>query len=430
MSSRLSSAPLAEPLRFEFSGKIAPNRFLKAAMTEKLSSWHPQEKETRGIPSAEIHKAYERWGEGNLGHILTGNIMLAYDQLEAPGNLIIPTGAPFEGPRFDAFAKLATVAKAHGSLVTGQVTHPGRQVDRRIQPQPLSASDVQLKGKVLGIEFAKPHPASQEELDEVVRSFTFAASYLHRAGFDGIELQGAHGYLLSQFLSRSTNLRTDNYGGSLRNRARLVMDIARSIRANTPADFIMGIKINSVEFQSDGFTVEEARELCSMLEEATFDFVELSGGTYQSMAFKHERESTRKREALFLDFADMIVPELRKTKTYVTGGFKTLGGMLEALKTVDGVGLGRAVCQEFSLAKDMLNGSISAALDQKVDQDDFALTNTIAGSQIRQVGKGKEPIDMSKEENVQVFLKAMHTWARRMEEDAQTMRLYGYVDLD
>ncbi|KAK2684915.1 hypothetical protein QWA68_016401 [Fusarium oxysporum] len=240
-------------------------------MTEKLSSWHPQEEEIRGIPSPEIHNVYQRWGEGNLGHILTGNIMLAYDQLEAPGNLIIPTDAPFDGPRFDAFAKLATVAKAYGSLITG---------------------DVQLEGRVLGIEFAKPHPASQEELDEVVRSFTFAASYLHRAGFDGIELQGAHGYLLSQFLSRSTNLRTDDYGGSLRNRARLIMDIARSIRANTPAGFIMGIKINSVEFQSDGFTVDEARELCSMLEEATFDFVELSGGTYQSMAFKHERKST------------------------------------------------------------------------------------------------------------------------------------------
>ncbi|KAK2684335.1 hypothetical protein QWA68_016682 [Fusarium oxysporum] len=126
----------------------------------------------------------------------------------------------------------------------------------------------------------------------------------------------------------------------------------------------------------------------------------------------------------------MIVSQLRKTKTYVTGGFKTLGGMLEALKTVDGVGVGRAVCQEFSLAKDMLSGSISAVVNQKVDQDDFALTNIIAGSQIRQVGKGKEPIDMSKEENVQEFLKAMRTWARRMEEDAQTMRLYGYVDLD
>jgi 2,4-dienoyl-CoA reductase-like NADH-dependent reductase (Old Yellow Enzyme family) len=434
MASRFPSArdvsPLAQPLRFDFSQKIAPNRFLKAAMTEKLASWNPLVKEARGIPSPEIHNVYQRWGEGGIGHILTGNIMLAYDQLEAPGNLIIPTDAPFDGPRFEAFAKLATLAKAHGSLITGQVTHPGRQVDRRIQLNPVSASDIQLQGKVLGLEFAKPHPASQQELEEIVRSFTFAAQYLNRAGFDGIELQGAHGYLLSQFLSQSTNLRTDKYGGDLRNRARLIVEIANSIRANTSRGFIMGIKINSVEFQTGGFTVDEARELCHMLEEATFDFVELSGGTYQSMAFKHERESTRKREAFFLEFAEMIVPALQKTKTYITGGFKTLSGMLDALNTVDGVGLGRAAAQEFSLAKFLLSGAISAAVDQKVDQDDFALTNIIAGSQIRQVGKGQEPIDMSREENVQTFLKALRAWAQRMEEDAQTMKLYGYVDLD
>jgi 2,4-dienoyl-CoA reductase-like NADH-dependent reductase (Old Yellow Enzyme family) len=356
--------------------------------------------------------------------------MLAYDQLEAPGNLIIPTDAPFEGPRFEAFVKLASVARAHGSLITGQVTHPGRQVERRIQPDPVSASDVQLQGKVFGLEFAKPHPASQAEINEIVRSFSFAAQYLHRAGFDGIELQGAHGYLLSQFLSRTTNLRTDAYGGSLRNRARLIMEIAQAIRANTPSDFILGIKINSVEFQSGGFTVKEARELCHMLEEATFDFVELSGGTYQAMAFKHERESTRKREAFFLEFAAMIVPALHKTKTYVTGGFRTIRGMLDALKTVDGVGLGRVVAQEFSLSKDMLNGAITGAIDPKVDQDDFALANIIAGSQIRQVGKGQDPIDMSREENVQTFLGAMSTWAQQMAGDAQTMNLYGYVDLD
>jgi 2,4-dienoyl-CoA reductase-like NADH-dependent reductase (Old Yellow Enzyme family) len=208
------------------------------------------------------------------------------------------------------------------------------------------------------------------------------------------------------------------------------MEIAQCIRAIATPDFILGIKINSVEFQSGGFTVEEARELCQMLEEATFDFVELSGGTYQAMAFKHERESTRKREAFFLEFADMIVPALSKTKTYITGGFRTLQGMLEALKTVDGVGLGRVVAQEFSLTKDILNGTITGAIDPKVNQDDFALTNIIAGSQIRQVGKGQEPIDMSLEENVQVFVKAMTAWAQRMADDAETMKLFGYVDLD
>jgi 2,4-dienoyl-CoA reductase-like NADH-dependent reductase (Old Yellow Enzyme family) len=137
--------------------------------------------------------------------------------LEAPGNPIIPLDAPFEGRRFEAFRKLAGLAKIHGSPITGQVSHPGRQVEHRIQPDPVSASDVQLEGEVMGMRFAKPHPASLEEIKDIIRRFTLAAEYLYKAGYDGIQLHSAHGYLLSQFLSQTTNKRTDQYGGSLRN---------------------------------------------------------------------------------------------------------------------------------------------------------------------------------------------------------------------
>jgi 2,4-dienoyl-CoA reductase-like NADH-dependent reductase (Old Yellow Enzyme family) len=156
MTSRVPSdtsdaSPLGQPLHFEFSGKTAPNRFLKAAMTERLSSWDPQNFEARGIPSSALINVYRRWGEGGLGHILTGNIMVAYDHLEAAGNPIIPLEAPFEGERFEAFKEMARVSKAHGSLVTGQVSHPGRQVIDKIQKHPISASDVQLEGEVMGM---------------------------------------------------------------------------------------------------------------------------------------------------------------------------------------------------------------------------------------------------------------------------------------
>ena len=165
-----------------------------------------------------------------------------------------------------------------------------------------------------------------------------------------------------------------------------------------------------------------------MLERAEFDFVELSGGTYQSLAFAHKRESTRKREAFFLDFADKITPGLKKTKTYVTGGFLTLDGMVNALKSVDGVGLARPVCQEPHLAKDMLEGKISGAIEQQVDRDNFGLTNVIAGTQIRQVGKDQEPIDMSVKENVDLFMKDMGKWGEKMSSgDASN---YGYVDIE
>lgn len=146
-------SPLGQPLPFEFSGKTAPNRFLKAAMTERLSSWSPTDLHARGVPSPELINVYRRWGEGRWGVLLTGNFMIDYDQLEAPGNPIIPPDAPFSGERFEAFRRLAEEGKREGSLVVAQVSHPGRQCESRIQKDPVSASDVQLEGTVMGMTF-------------------------------------------------------------------------------------------------------------------------------------------------------------------------------------------------------------------------------------------------------------------------------------
>lgn len=425
-------SPLGKPLHFEFADKTAPNRFLKAAMTERLSTWDPKDFSKRGIPTQNLINVYRKWGEGALGVILTGNIMIDYDQLEAAGNAIIPQDAPFSGERFEAFKELAAQSKKHGSLCVGQVSHPGRQAERRIQPNPISASDIQLEGDFMGLRFAKPHPASQEEIDNVIASFTHAAEYLHKAGYDGIELHGAHGYLLAQFLSQSTNKRSDKYGGSLINRSRIILEIAKSIRAKVPTStgFIVSIKLNSVEFQDGGFSAEECRDLCSSLEnDGQFDFVELSGGTYQSLAFSHQRESTKKREAFFLEFAETVAPALTKTKTYVTGGLRTVVGMVKALESVDGVGLARPVCQEPHLCKDILERKVDSVLDQKLDQQNFGLTNVAAGTQIRQMGKDQEPIDLSKQENVDAFHKDMEAWGKKMAEDGTKMNMYGFVDI-
>lgn len=428
----IDASPLGKPLHFEFANRTAKNRFLKAAMTERLSSWDAKDFPKRGVPSKELINVYRRWGEGEFGVVLTGNLMIEYDQLEAPGNPIIPHDAPFSGPRFEAFKEMAEVSKAHGSLIVGQVSHPGRQVEQRLQPNPVSASDIQLEGEVMGMHFAKPRAATKEDIAAIKRGFVHAAEYLHKSGYDGIQLHGAHGYLLAQFLSQTTNKRTDEYGGSLQNRARLITEIADEIREKVPTStgFIVGIKINSVEFQKSGFSPEEAKELVSLLESHKFDFVELSGGTYESLAFEHKRDSSKKRESFFIEFAEQITPALKHTKSYVTGGLKTVGAMVKALDAVDGVGLARPVCQEFELPKEILSGKVNAAIEQKVDQQNFGLTNVAAGTQIRQVGRDQEPIDLSKQENVDLFMKDMGTWGKKMQEDAASLNMYGYVDLD
>lgn len=190
------------------------------------------------------------------------------------------------------------------------------------------------------------------------------------------------GYLLAQFLAPTTNKRTDEYGGSLLNRARIILEIADAIKARVPEKgFSLGIKINSVEFQKGGFTPEDCATLCEELEKHGFDFVELSGGTYEHLAFSHRRESTKKREAFFLEFADQIAPRLHKTKAYVVGGLRTVGGMVKALESVHGVSLGRPVAHEADLPSKMLAGEAKSAIQYKLDEQDFGSTNVAAGTQ-------------------------------------------------
>lgn len=427
-SEDVSPEPLGKPLKYEFSGKTAINRFMKGAMTERISSWDPKNLEARGIPSKNLINVYRRWGEGAIGNILTGNIMIEYEDLEAAGNPIIPRGSKYEGERFEAFKEMAAQGKKEGCLMVGQVSHPGRQVQDTIQKHPISASDVQLEGNVMGMTFAKPRAATDEDIANVIEGFAHAAEYLEKAGYDGIELHGAHGYLLAQFLSPTTNRRTDKYGGSLENRARLILDIAQEVRKRTSPSFILGIKLNSVEFQDKGFNPEEAKELCTLLEANRFDFVELSGGTYESLAFVHKRESTKKREAFFMEFADLIAPALSKTKVYVTGGFKSVGAMVHAMQTVDGVGLARPLCQEPALCKAILEGKVKGAIQMQLDDGNFGLTNVAAGTQIRQVGKDQDPIDLSQSENVEAFMKDMGSWADKMAKDSEQLN-YGYIDI-
>lgn len=423
---------LAKSLQFEFSGRTAQNRFLKAATTERISSWDPSDKSRRrcGIPSKETIRLYETWGAGEYGVLVTGNIIVDADHMEAPGNMLLPTWAkPIPGDeRFEAYRTLGGKAKAHGSLFLGQLNHPGRQTWAVLNPEPLSASEVRLED-TMGMHFAKPRAATAQDLVELVQSFTNAAEYLCKAGWDGVQIHVAHGYLLAQFLSKTTNLRTDNYGGSLQNRARLLIEIIASIRTKVPPSFVLSVKLNSVEFQDGGFSTEEAAELCSILEQQTrVDFVELSGGTYQSLAFEHKRESTRQREAFFIEFAESIAPRLCSTKVYVTGGFRTVGAMASALQAIDGVGLARVPCQEPYFCHQILSGQIKGAIQQRIDDADFGIANVAAGTLIGLIAKGYQPLDLSQKENMTAFLKDMEIWIERQQHD-KGLAMFGYVDI-
>ncbi|KAI1085214.1 NADH:flavin oxidoreductase/NADH oxidase-like protein [Whalleya microplaca] len=426
-------SPLGQPLKFEFSGKVAKNRFFKAAMAEDLASWDPKNLEARGIPTKETIELYRRWGENEWGVITTGNIDIEFDMLDAVGDGIITPECPMSGPRFEAFKEMAAAAKAHGSLIVAQVTHPGRQLSARINKETISASAIQHPPK-MGTIYATPREATQADIARVIDGFAHAAAYLQAAGFDGIELHGAHGYLIAQFLSETTNQRTDSYGGNLTKRMQLVREIAAAIQARldprTP--FILGIKVNSVEFQDRGITPADARALCATLQdELRFDFVELSGGNHEDIGYSSpRRESTRRREAYFLEFVADIVPHLAATKAYLTGGFRTAGAMVKALEILDGIGLGRPAAQEPRLAADILAGKVTGAVKPKPEINESAWVSISAGGmQMRQIAKGREPFDLSDGAAVDAFKSALAAHAERLKADGDKLEVRMFPDL-
>ncbi|RYP74896.1 hypothetical protein DL769_003917 [Monosporascus sp. CRB-8-3] len=407
-SAEVDPEPLGMPLVFPFSQRSALNRFLKTSMSEYMASFDAADVASRGIPSEKLVKLYGRWGEGGWGMILTGNIMIHPEHLEASGNMIIPPNAGYDGHRFGGFSAIATAAKRHGSLIIAQVSHPGRQTPESVQPCPISASAVRLIAPHMGKIYGVPREATKEDIGSVVEGFGHAAEFLERAGFDGIELHAAHGYLLAQFLSLSTNARTDDYGGVLENRMRIILDIATAVKRRVSKSFILGIKVNSVEFQDKGFTPEEALLLCKALEGAQFDFIETSGGTYESPAWRHVRESSRTRENFFIEFAEQIHNALSMTRVYTTGGFKTVAGMVNALDAVDGVGMGRAAAQEPGLPKDILKARVDGVMKYAIDEDRFATRLAFALIQLQQLGQGEEPMDLTDEEVVAHCINEYH----------------------
>lgn len=404
---------LSEPITFPFSGRTAKNRFLKAPMTERLCHWNKEGEDinARGYPSEEYTRLYQRWGEGEIGIIVAGNLMLRYDAVEAFGNPILQDD---HDNRTEAFQKVSDVSKAHGSLIVAQLSHPGRQGTSALNPNPVSASDVHLKIEWAGNKFNKPRALSVPEIKDVVKMWGETAYLCHKAGFDGVQVHCAHGYLLAQFLSLTTNLRDDEYGGNLENRSRIIFEIIDEIkrRVQDPT-FMICVKLNSVEFQPGGQTPDDCKNLCLKLEQAGIDFVDLSGGTFEGRAFEHKKESTKARESYFIEFAEMIRPLLKKTKVYVTGGFRTASGMVNAIQdgACDGVGIGRPLGAEPFLCKEILEGKVTGAIENFVP---LPQNTQGTGTQLHQIGQGEKMVsDWSDEGEVKRWVEAFEKETER-----------------
>jgi 2,4-dienoyl-CoA reductase-like NADH-dependent reductase (Old Yellow Enzyme family) len=341
----MTDSILGAPLQLRRGAPI-PNRLLKSAMSEILGT--PTHAPTAGLPAL-----YGTWARGGIGLSITGNVMIDRRALGEPANVVVEDERDLEA--LTAWAAAGTSAGGHLWM---QINHPGKQSPITLTKAPVAPSAVPL-GRGLEKAFATPRALTDDEIEDLIERYGRTAAVAQKAGFTGVQLHGAHGYLVSQFLSPHHNRRTDKWGGSLENRAAFVMRAYQSMRRAVGEDFPVGIKINSADFQKGGFSEEESIEVIAGLVDAGMDLVEISGGTYEAPAMTgaRRRESTKRREAYFLAFAETLRKRV-DVPLAVTGGFRTAEGMRDAVSSgaVDMVGLARAMALDPELPNRVLGG--------------------------------------------------------------------------
>jgi 2,4-dienoyl-CoA reductase-like NADH-dependent reductase (Old Yellow Enzyme family) len=335
---------IAQPLRLR-SGLVLRNRLAKAAMTEGVA-------DRRGRPGPRLERLYARWAAGGAGLLLTGNAMVDGRYLERAGNVVI------EDPGVLASLAAWSSASRKGGAALVQLSHAGRQTSRFVSGQPVAPSAV-APVRVLG-SFSRPRAMTAGEIGATIERFAFAADACRRAGFDGVQVHAAHGYLLSQFLSPLTNRRDDEWGGPPENRARLLLAIVRAVRSRTGPGFTIAVKLNSADFQRGGFSEEDSLRVIGWLDAEGVDLLEISGGNYESPALflgPGVRSSTVAREAYFLEFARRV-RGVTRMPLMVTGGFRSAAAMEAALEedALDVVGLARPLALEPDLPARLLAG--------------------------------------------------------------------------
>lgn len=328
------------------NGRILKNRIVKSAMSEALGD------EFNNTTEGHI-RLFERWSKGGAALLITGNTPIDRWHLEHAGNFVLDDETDIEKAQ-----KLATAAKSGGALVLAQLAHAGRQTPEAINPHPTSISDIRLDLPGYG----EPKEATEDDLEKIINQFAQSAFIAQLAGFDGVEIHAAHGYLLSSALSSRINTRKDRWGGSLENRARLVISVIRAVRKKVTSNFIIAVKLNSSDFQKGGFSHEESIAVAKMLQNEGIDLLEISGGNFETpVAYTHtaKKESSVQREAYFLEYARDIKDAL-DIPVMVTGGFRSLSVMNDAIsaEATDLIGLGRPFIIDPEFPSKLLSASI------------------------------------------------------------------------
>ncbi|MHA7943892.1 NADH:flavin oxidoreductase/NADH oxidase family protein [Formosa sp. 3Alg 14/1] len=368
------------------NGAVLSNRIAKSAMSENLSNKHQE-------PTAVLIEAYRVWAQGGAGLLITGNIMIDPNAVGEPRNVVVQ-----DRKNMDLLKQWAESVKGTKTQLWAQLNHPGRQAMEQINSVLKAPSAVALKTRGRKDATKKiPEALTEKEILDIIEGFANTSAILKDAGFSGVQIHGAHGYLVSQFLSPQANIRTDKWGGSLENRARFVVEVYNAIRARVGKDFPIGIKLNSADFQKGGFTEEESMEVVKILSTAGMDLIEISGGTYEAPAMMgKQKESTKQREAYFMDYIEKV-RQVTTTPLMLTGGFRTTSVMQDAVGSnqLDIIGVARPFAVFPNMGNEIINESRSNFnTDIKktgVKGIDGSMNIIWYETQIKRLGQGKQP---------------------------------------
>ncbi|WP_405476146.1 NADH:flavin oxidoreductase/NADH oxidase family protein [Streptomyces sp. NBC_00009] len=332
------------------NGQVLPNRIMKSALSEALA-------DKRNAPDHRLEQLYRTWSRGGYGLIITGNVMVDRTQLGEPGNVVIEDDRDLA-----ALTRWAAATKDAGIPTWVQLNHPGRQANMlALGHTPVAPSPIPLN--LPGA--AKPRELTSAQIEDIIERFATAAAVCETAGFAGVQVHGAHGYLVNQFLSPLSNRRDDEWGGDPERRMRFVLEVVRRVRSRVSPGFAVAVKLNSADFQRGGFTEEDSRSVVAALAREGLDMIEVSGGNYESPAMAGSAAaSTRAREAYFLEYARTVRGLVGDIPIAVTGGFRSRDGMAAAVAAgeCDVVGIGRPTATTPDAADVILTGRAEAVV--------------------------------------------------------------------
>ena len=367
------------------NGNEIKNRIGKGAMEENMA-------DSDQAPSDQLYRLYDSWAKGGTGLIISGNVMVDGRAMTGPGGVVLENDRNLE-----KFRRWAEIGTQNGAQFWLQINHPGRQMPGSLGQEAIAPSAVGLDLGAQSGRFPPPRAMTPEDIADIKERFTNTALLAEKAGFSGVQVHAAHGYLLSQFLSPLVNKREDEWGGSLENRARLLLDIVKSIRAAVRPDFAVAVKINSADFQRGGFSEDDARQVVEWLNPLGVDLIELSGGNYEAPAMMGTArdERTLAREAYFLEFAT----EIRKVANMpimVTGGIRRIevaNAVIESGVDMAGIATALAICPD--LPNRWQAGETPAPALKPIQMKDKALASAAQMSSVRfqmkKLSKGKRP---------------------------------------